>query len=74
MGVIFNNYTYNVEIVLKNNTHIVGTVDTGFSRDNWLNDAVFSEEWVTIDQGDERTAIKTEDILIIYVTEKKEVK
>lgn len=73
MGLIFNNYTYNVEIVLKDKTTILGTVDTGFARDTWLNDSVFSEEWVTIDQGDKRTAIKTEDISVVYVTEKKEV-
>lgn len=72
MGLIFHGYTYNVEILLKDKTVILGTVDTNFTRDTWLNDSVFLEEWVTIDQGDQRTAIKTEDISVIYVTEKKE--
>lgn len=74
MGLIFSDYTYSVEILLKDKTVIFGTVDTNFTRNTWLNDSVFSEEWVTIDQGDKRTAIKTEDISVIHVTEKKEVK
>lgn len=72
MGLIFNNYTYNVEILLKDKTTIFGTVDTSFPRNGWLNDAIFSEEWVTIDQDDKRTAIKTENISVVSVTKKKE--
>ena len=73
MGLIFGDYTYNVEIILKNGTIIPGTVETGFSRDAWLNDAIFSEEWVTIDQGNKRTAIRTKDITYVSLAKEKEV-
>ena len=44
MGLTFSNYTYNIEILLKDKTIIFGTIDTSFTRDYWLNDAIFSEE------------------------------
>lgn len=72
MGLIFHDYTYNVEIVLKNDSMISGTVRTGFSRDSWLNDTIFSEEWVTIYQGDKKTAIRTKDITYVSLAKEKE--
>lgn len=72
MGSIFNKYTYDIGIILKDNRRVLGIVNTWQSIDDWLSEYVFKQKWVTIKQKDTKTAIKTEDISVVYVTEKKE--